>query len=140
MLKRIPTSWTRKKLQDDALDISAADYDSAYEQIVRPDRAVYLPGYFRRWLRRIGPDLAWMYVSFRQAAYLAGARSGSKSSQFSRKQTCSMSGISERTYWNRSTIPLPGRNFPGLVKIIEGGDKWVNIQFPDNYRASTPLR
>ncbi|MDO9302163.1 MAG: DnaA N-terminal domain-containing protein, partial [Anaerolineales bacterium] len=33
---------------DDVLEISPEAYDSAYEQIVRPDRAVYLPGYFRR--------------------------------------------------------------------------------------------
>jgi hypothetical protein len=72
-----------KQADDDGLlDISPEAYDSVYEQIVRPDRAVYLPGYFRRWLRSIGPDLGWMYVSFRQAAYLAGARSGSKSSRF----------------------------------------------------------
>ena len=66
-----------EQLDDDAVDISPADYDSAYEQIVRPDRAVYLPGYYRRWLRSIGPDLGWMYVSFSPAAVLAGARAGS---------------------------------------------------------------
>src|SRR5258706_2019500 len=27
-------------------EIALADYDSVYEQIVRPNRAVYLPGYF----------------------------------------------------------------------------------------------
>jgi hypothetical protein len=115
---------------NDALDISAADYDSAYEQIVRPDRAVYLPGYFRRWLRSIGPDLGWMYVSFRQAAYLAGARSGSKSSRFSGKQLASMSGISERTYWNRVNNPATWQKLSGLVKIIESGDEWVKGPTP----------
>ena len=117
---------------DDAVDISPAEYDSAYEQIVRPDRAVYLPGYFRRWLRSIGPDLGWMYVSFRQAAYLAGARAGSKSSRFSGKQLSSMSGISERTYWNRVNNPATWKKLSGLVKIIEGGDEWV--------KGSTPRR
>ena len=117
---------------DEAVDISPADYDSAYEQVVRPDRAVYLPGYFRRWLRGIGPDLGWMYVSFRQAAYLAGARSGSKSSRFSGKQLASMSGISERTYWNRVNNPATWEKLSGLVKIIEGGDEWV--------KGSTPRR
>ena len=126
---------TDANLQDeeepnDALDISAADYDSAYEQAVRPDRAVYLPGYFRRWLRSIGPDLGWMYVSFRQAAYLAGARSGSKSSRFSGKQLASMSGISERTYWNRVNHPATWQKLSGLVKIIEGGDEWVKGPTP----------
>ncbi len=117
---------------DEAVDISPADYDSAYEQVVRPDRAVYLPGYYRRWLRSIGPDLGWMYVSFRQAAYLAGARSGNKSSRFSGKQLASMSGISERTYWNRVNNPATWKKLSGLVQIIEGGDEWV--------KGSTPRR
>ena len=76
-------SQNKRQLQDDgALDISPADYDSTYEQIVRPDRAVYLPGYFRRWLRSIGPDLAWMYVSFRQAAYRHGGRNEQFTNRF----------------------------------------------------------
>ena len=107
-------------------------YDSAYEQVVRPDRAVYLPGYFRRWLRSVGPDLGWMYVSFRQAAYLAGARSGSKSSRFSGKQLASMCGISERTYWNRVNNPATWQKLCGLVQIVEGRDEWV--------KGSTPRR
>ncbi len=115
---------------DGLLDISPEAYDSVYEQIVRPDRAVYLPGYFRRWLRSIGPDLGWMYVSFRQAAYLAGARSGSKSSRFSGKQLASMCGISERTYWNRVNNPNTWQKLSGLVKIIEGGDEWVKGPTP----------
>jgi hypothetical protein len=120
-----------KQLDDNnALYISPADYDSAYEQIVRPDRAVYLPGYFRRWLRNIGPDLSWMYVSFRQAAYLAGARSGSKSSRFSGKQLASMCGISERTYWNRVNNPSTWQKLCGLVTTVEGGDEWVKGPTP----------
>ena len=128
-----PSLQDDKQLDDNnALDISPADYDSAYEQIVRPDRAVYLPGYFRRWLRNIGPDLGWMYVSFRQAAYLTGARSGCKSSRFSGKQLASMCGISERTYWNRVNNPSTWQKLCGLVTTFEGGDEWV--------KGSTPRR
>jgi hypothetical protein len=123
-------SAAQEEEPDDALDISPEAYDSAYEQIVRPDRAVYLPGYFRRWLRSIGPDLGWMYVSFRQAAYLAGARSGSKSSRFSGKQLASMCGISERTYWNRVNNSNTWQKLSGLVRIIEGGDEWVKGPTP----------
>jgi hypothetical protein len=127
------TAQEEQPAEDDGvLNISPEAYDSVYEQIVRPDRAVYLPGYFRRWLRSIGPDLGWMYVSFRQAAYLAGARSGSKSSRFSGKQLASMSGISERTYWNRVNNPNTWQNLSGLVRIIESGNEWV--------RGSTPKR
>ena len=125
------TSLDEEQLHDDdALYISPAAYDSAYEQIVRPDRAVYLPGYFRRWLRSIGPDLGWMYVSFRQAAYLAGARAGSQSSRFSGKQLASMSGISERTYWNRVNNPATWQKLSGLVKIIAGSDEWAKGPTP----------
>jgi hypothetical protein len=120
-----------KQTEDDGLlDISPEAYDSVYEQIVRPDRAVYLPGYFRRWLRILGPDLGWMYVSFRQAAYLAGARSGNKSSRFSGKQLASMCGISERTYWNRVNNPNTWQKLSGLVRIIEGSDEWVKGPTP----------
>ena len=119
-----------EQLDDDVVDISPADYDSAYEQIVRPDRAVYLPGYFRRWLRSVGPDLAWMYVSFRQAAYLAGARTGIKSSRFSGKQLASMSGISERTYWNRVNNPATWEKLSGLVTIIASSKEWVKGILP----------
>ncbi len=124
-------SQDEEQLHDDAtMDISPAAYESAYDQIVRPDRAVYLPGYFRRWLRSIGPDLGWMYISFRQAAYLAGGRAGSKSSRFSGKQLASMSGISERTYWNRVNNPATWQKLSGLVKIIEGSDEWVKGPTP----------
>ena len=124
-------SQDEEQLHGDAtMDISPAAFESAYEQIVRPDRAVYLPGYFRRWLRSIGPDLGWMYISFRQAAYLAGGRAGNKSSRFSGKQLASMSGISERTYWNRVNNPATWQKLSGLVKIIEGSDEWVKGPTP----------
>jgi len=124
------SSRDEERLHDDAVDISPEAYDSAYEQIVRPDRAVHLPGYFRRWPRSIGPDLGWMYVSFRQAAHLAGARAGSKSSRFSGKQLASMSGISERTHWNRMNNPATRQKLSGLVKSIEGDAEWADGPTP----------
>jgi len=102
---------------DQSLEISPAAYDSAYEQVVRPDRAVYLPGYFRRWLRDIGPDLGWMYVSFRQAAYLAGARSGTA-----------------------SIIPPRGKNFPGWSRSSRAAMNGSREQRRDVCRAATPSR
>lgn len=108
-----------------ALEISPEEYDTAYEKIVRPDRAVYLSGYFRRWLKLLGPDLGWMYVSFRQAAYLAGARSGTQSSRFSGKQLSALSGITERTYWNRVNNPQTWKKLAGLVHPIDSGEEWV---------------
>ncbi len=118
---------------DKVLEISPEAFDSVYEQIVRPDRAVYLPGYFRRWLRTIGADLGWMYVSFRQAAYLAGARNGSASHRFTGKRLASMSGITERTYWNRINSPVTWEKLKGLVRISDHGPEWDET-------SSTPKR
>jgi len=108
-------------------------YDSAYEQIVQPDRAVYLPGYFRRWLRLLGPDLGWMYVSFRQAAYSVGARKGNKTSRFSGKRLAAMAGITERTYWNRMSNSSTWKKLKGLVNISDYGSEW-------NSASPTPKR
>lgn len=104
--------------------ISLEGYDSAYEQIVQPDRAVYLPGYFRRWLRLLGPELGWMYVSFRQAAYSIGARKGNKTSRFSGKRLAALAGITERTYWNRMGNPSTWKKLKGLVNTSDYGPEW----------------
>jgi len=109
---------------DDALEISPEAYDSVYEQIVRPDRAVYLPGYFRRWLRSIGPDLGWMYVSFRQAAYRHGGRTDQFTNRFSAAELAKRAGITERTFWNRSANPATWEKLTGLVTRVEEGAKW----------------
>ena len=109
---------------DDALEISPEAYDSAYEQIVRPDRAVYLPGYFRRWLRSIGPDLGWMYVSFRQAAYRHGGRNDQFTNRFSAAELAKRAGITERTFWNRSANPATWEKLTGLVTRVEEDAKW----------------
>ena len=65
-----------KAANSNTLDIQAEQYDSLYEHVVKPDRALYLPGYFKRWVKYLGADLAWMYTSFRQAAYMDGGREG----------------------------------------------------------------
>ena len=114
-----------KQLDDDsALEVSPDAYDSAYEHIVRPDRAVYLPGYFKRWLRSIGPDLGWMYVSFRQAAYRHGGRNDQFTNRFSAAELAKRAGITERTFWNRSANPATWEKLTGLVTRMEEDAKW----------------
>jgi len=49
----------------------------------------------------IGPDLGWLYLGFRQSAFNAGGRSGSKHARFSGQAIAALSGIAERTFWNR---------------------------------------
>jgi len=87
-------SQKNKNLQMEAL------YDPAYDGIVRPDRVTAISRYFLRHLRLLGPDLGWLYLGFRQAAFNAGGRQGKKVERFSGKELSALSGIRERTFWN----------------------------------------
>ena len=49
---------------EDMVEVSLTDYNSTYEQVVRPNRATYLPGYFRRWLNssaQIWDGCMWLF-------------------------------------------------------------------------------
>ncbi len=118
---------------DSSLEIALADYDSVYERIVRPNRAVYLPGYFRRWLKYLGPDLSWLYVAFRQSAYTVGARTGKAVNRFAGKDLARLAGIVERTFWYRLESETTWEKLKGLVKISDHGPQWDNS-------SSTPKR
>ena len=100
------------------VSISADDIASLYDQVVCPERAVYLPGYFRKHLAQLGPDLGWMYLGFRQAAYGEGARGGTKTARFSGKQIAALCGISERTFWNRVERAQTWEKLAGLVTPV----------------------
>ena len=108
---------------DDSLHIEAV-WESAYEQIVRPERAVVLNAYFIRHLGQLGPDLGWMYIAFRQAAYSAGGRDGLRAARFSGKAIAGLSGSTERTFWNRAGRPETWERLAGLVTRLEEGPLW----------------
>ena len=108
---------------DDELLI-VAHYDLAYDEIVSPDHVTVVPGYFRRHLRVIGPDLGWLYMGFRQAAFNAGARRGSKRERFSGKAIAALSGIAERTFWNRIGKAETWQKFLGLVTTSAVTPEW----------------
>ena len=108
------------------VSISADDIASLYDQVVRPERAVYLPGYFRKHLAQLGPDLGWMYLGFRQAAYGEGARAGKKTARFSGKQIAALCGVTERTFWNRLERPQTWEKLAGLVTPIYGEAEWMD--------------
>jgi len=116
-----------------SFEIALADYDSVYEQVVRPNRAVYLPGYFRRWLKFLGPDLAWLYVAYRQAAYIAGSRTGKATNRIPGEKIAALAGCAERTYWRRIENPITWEKLKGLVEISDHGPEWDN-------QSSTPKR
>jgi hypothetical protein len=124
---------TQKESEERTVEVTLADYDSVYELVVRPNRAVYLKGYFRRWLKYLGPDLGWLYVAFRQSAYIAGARSGRALNRISGKRIASLAGCTERTYWNRFERPETWEKLKGLVRIDDHGPEWDNT-------SSTPKR
>jgi hypothetical protein len=48
-----------------------AEYQSVYDEIVQPDPVIVVPGYFLRFIPLLGPELSWLYIGFRQAAYEA---------------------------------------------------------------------
>ena len=107
----------------DEVQIEAV-WESSYEQIVRPEKAIALNAYFLRHLRELGPDLAWMYIGFRQAAYSAGGRTGLKAARFSGKSIATLSGSAERTFWNRAARPETWKRLTGLVNLIAEEPLW----------------
>lgn len=111
---------------EDVVEVALADYDSIYEQVVRPNRAVYLPGYFRRWLRKLGPDLGWLYIAFRQAGYIIGSRTGKAVNRIPGEKIAALAGCAERTYWRRVENPETWQKLKGLVAISDYGPEWDN--------------
>ena len=114
-----------EELDEKEIAISSEEVSSLYYQVVRPDRAVYLPGYFRKHLSQLGPDLGWMYVGFRQAAYTEGARTGQKTARFSGKQIAALCGITERTFWNRIERKKTWKKLAGLVTSKTVVPEWA---------------
>ncbi len=101
-----------------------ADYDLLYDEIVNPDQVTLVSRYFLRHLRLIGPDLGWLYLAFRQAAFNAGARSGIKRERFSGRAIASLAGITERTFWNRIGKVETWQRLAGLVTTAETSPEW----------------
>ena len=108
------------------VSISTDDIASLYDQVVRPERAIYLPAYFRKHLAQLGPDLGWMYLGFRQAAYGEGARAGKKTARFSGKQIAALCGVTERTFWNRLERTQTWEKLAGLVTPIYSEAEWMD--------------
>jgi len=121
-------SDTSEELEDtrleDEQELTALDYDSVYEQIVKPRRGAYVLGYFRRWLRWLGPELAWMYIAFFQAVYMAGSRTGRATNRIPGKKIARLAGCTERTYWRRIEKPDTWKKLKGLVNISDQGPEW----------------
>gem|GEM_PF-5307635 len=112
-----------KQKLDDTLQIEAV-WESAYDQLVRPEKAIVLNAYFIRHLRLLGPELGWMYIAFRQAAYSAGGRVGQRAARFTGKTIAALSGSTERTFWNRAGRPETWQKLAGLVTLLDEKPIW----------------
>lgn len=101
-----------------------------YASIVRPDRAIPLPGYIQRWVsQQIGVDGFFMVASLRQGTYEAGFREDNGSvftGRFSAKQIAARAGITTRTYWNRMADQKFWQNLKGLVTRHDEPKLWTN--------------
>jgi len=126
------------------ITLRTAEYDSLYENIVKPERALYLSGYYARWIRHIGPELAWMYVAFRQAAYMDGGRTGSSTSRITVAEIAARAGISRRAYQNRAANPSTWEELRGLVTRVDEEPQWTNTsgtpkQLPSQFVVAMTL-
>ncbi len=109
-----------------------------------PEHVTLVPRYFLRHLRQIGPDLGWLYMGFRQAAFNAGARSGSKRERFSGKAIAALSGMAESTFWNRIRRADTWKRLRGMVTTTQYTTEWdlkssTPRQLPRRYIVSMTL-
>jgi hypothetical protein len=118
--------------QTDELLIEAK-YELVYDEIVVPDHVTVVSGYFRRHLRVIGPDLGWLYLGFRQSAFNAGGRSGTRRERFSGQSIAALSGIAVSTFWNRIGKAETWECLKGLVTTSATTPEW-------DTSSSTPRR
>ncbi|WP_322510125.1 hypothetical protein [Anaerolinea sp.] len=96
------------------------DEQTLYEILVNPKRVVVIPDYFRYWIAHLGPDLAWVYVAFRQIAYLAsgGKTQGDKTIRASASRLAQLCGVSDRALFKRFAKPETWKMLHGLVEKI----------------------
>ena len=124
--------------KDPAVLSLQAEYQSIYDKIVRPDQVIVVPGYFLRFIPLLGPDLAWLYIGFRQAAYEAGAsRQPGKKFGAPAKKVARFAGMSLRTFRRWSAKPDTWQRLQGLVKPAEDKPRWQHGK--DGHPHRTPL-
>ena len=110
-----------------------AVWDAVYEQVVQPEKVIALNAYFLRHLGELGPELSWMYVGFRQAAYSAGGRNGKRTARFTGKSIAALSGVPERTFWFRAGLEETWKSLEGLVNPVDEKPLW-------DEKSKTPRR
>ncbi len=102
-----------------------AEYQSVYDEIVHPDQVIVVPGYFLRYIPLLGPELAWLYVGFRQAAYEAGVScKPEKKFNAPSKKVAHYAGMSLRAFWRWVARPDTWNRLRGLVTQADSPAHW----------------
>ena len=123
-----------------------AEYQSVYDEIVHPDQVIVVPGYFLRYIPLLGPELAWLYVGFRQAAYEAGvSRKPEKKFIAPSKKVARYAGMSVRAFWRWVARQDTWNRLRGLVTSVDAPTLWSQgkdgrpHQTPRTYRVAMTL-
>ena len=111
--------------EDDDLTEVEAVFDLPYDEIVGTG-IIAIPAYFGRYhLSALGPNLAWMVVGFRQAAYSAGRRSGARRLRISERTIARWSGINRRTFRRRKKKAETWEKLVGFVSLSSTQTTWI---------------
>ena len=108
---------------DDAAEIEMV-YDLPYDEIVGSG-VIALPGYFAQHISDLGPTLAWLVVGFRQSAYLAGQRSGSRKHRISERQIALWSGMDRKTFRRHKQKADTWNALQGFIKLTDTKPSWI---------------
>jgi len=117
-----------------------AVFDLPYDEIVGTG-IIAIPAYFGRYhLPELGPNLAWMVVGFRQAAYSAGSRSGARNLRVSERSIARWSGINRRTFRRRKKKAETWKKLAGFVDLESTRPTWVAVDHQTTQMAAHSYR
>ncbi|MBI9045802.1 MAG: hypothetical protein JEZ06_15025 [Anaerolineaceae bacterium] len=103
------------------------DREGDYNKVVKPDKkVVVLPGYFVRHIHRMGPDLAWMVVGFKQGAYLS-RKLENDSYHIPYSLIADFSGSDVRTIKRRCKKTVTWEKLEGFVEPIDQEKKYYYV-------------
>jgi len=114
--------------EDDEIADVEAVFDLPYDEIVGTG-IIAIPAYFGRYhLSELGPNLAWMVVGFRQAAYSAGRRSGARSLRVSERSIARWSGMYRSTFQRRKQKDVTWEKLQGFVNLVDTEPSWITVE------------
>ena len=126
------------------LDLSAISL-RLRDALIQPQRVVFLPGYFLRWLPYIGTRAGWLYVALRQAHFLSNLAPHGPGTRIPAGQAVEVQRAT-LAYWSALT-PRTINNILNrgllnpLVRVERDRHLYANRQAPNRYifTADLPL-